>query len=49
MLTTELLHKQIKMLKKIIEDKEETIKKLHKDLSELKYKKANQTWVEDNE
>tara|TARA_R100000656_G_scaffold21633_3_gene19124 strand:- start:1353 stop:1502 length:150 start_codon:yes stop_codon:yes gene_type:complete len=49
MLTTELLHKQIKMLKQIIEDKEETIKKLRKDLSELKYTKANQTWVENDE
>ena len=49
MLTTELLHKQIKTLKNIIEDREETIKRLRKDLSELQYKKANQTWVENDE
>ena len=44
--TNEVLHKNIKILKQQLEKKEETIKKLRKELSKLNYKRANQSWAE---
>ena len=44
--TNEILHKNIETLKQQLEEKEETIKKLRKELSKLNYKRANQSWVE---
>ena len=44
--TNEILHKNIETLKQQLEEKEETIKKLYKELSKLNYKRSNQSWVE---
>ena len=43
---TEKLNKYIQVLKKHLEEKEETIIKLRKELSELKYVNANKKWAE---
>mgnify|MGYP003152694884 CR=1 FL=1 len=44
--TNEILHKNIEVLKQQLKEKEETIKKLRKELSKLNYRQANQSWVE---
>jgi len=44
--TNEILHKNIEILKQQLEEKEETIKFLYKELSKLNYKRANQSWAE---
>ena len=44
--TNEILHKNIEILKQQLKEKEETIKKLRKELSKLNYKRANQSWAE---
>lgn len=43
---TEKLNKYIQVLKKHLEEKEETIIKLRKELSELNYVNANKKWAE---
>ena len=44
--TNEILHKNIEVLKQQLEEKEETIKELRKELSKLNYKRSNQSWAE---
>jgi|TARA_Y100001951_G_C11252617_1_gene247390 regulator of replication initiation timing len=45
---SEVWYKQVTDLKKQLEEKENTIKKLRIELENLNYKKANQEWVEKN-
>jgi hypothetical protein len=46
--TQDLWHKQVKALKKQLEEKDNIIKELRLKLEDLNYKKANQEWVENN-
>ena len=40
------LHRAIDQLQQQVKEKDDTIKKLRKELETLGYKKANQEWVE---
>jgi len=40
------LHRDINQLQQQVKEKDDTIKKLRKELENLGYKKANQEWVE---
>jgi predicted RNase H-like nuclease (RuvC/YqgF family) len=44
--TVSLLNKHVALLKQQLEERDRTIMKLRKELSELNYKDANQKWVE---
>jgi|TARA_R110002020_G_scaffold5078_6_gene21549 prefoldin subunit 5 len=46
--TNEVLHKNIEVLKEQLNEKDETILKLRKQLETLGYKQANQSWVEND-
>ena len=48
MTTVDKLHKHVEILNKQLEEKEKTIKDLRQELEKCNYKKANQSWVEND-
>jgi len=46
--TVDKLHKHVEILNKQLEEKEKTIKDLRQELEKFNYKKANQSWVEND-
>ena len=48
MTSVDKLHKHVEILNKQLEEKEKTIKDLRQELEKFNYKKANQSWVEND-